>query len=96
MSAIIFTNEDNKVTLTHFKPEQLSEDRKSKGYKIDNIPDKPETDRGEKAVKYYNPDTEEIYYKIEERPLTQEEKREENEESLDDLWQSHLESEGLI
>ena len=93
----VFTDSQNRVTLKHNKPEKLSDVQKEQGYEVnrEDIPDKPETDKGEKAVLYY---TEEggFWYKTIERELTEAERLEEVEEGIDLLLELELEKEGLI
>lgn len=54
---------DNKYEITYinFKPENLSDDEKSKGIFVDNIPD-PEFKENQMFNIYYNPTTKEIWY----------------------------------
>jgi len=93
----VFWDNENRITLIHNAPEKLSEKAKEQGLEV-NSNDIPDTEQrhGQKAVRYIDPDTGDMWVEYRDRPLNEEEKIQEVEENLDDLWESHLESEGLI
>ena len=64
----------DKVTVIHYKPDQLSAEQKKAIILIENeaLP-KAENLTGKNAVLYVNPQTKELWYEYEDRPLTQEE-----------------------
>jgi len=93
----VFWDDQNRITLIHNAPEKLSDDVKEQGLEVnsDDIPEK-ENRYGQRAVRYIDPDTGDMWVEYEDRPLNEEERAEELEKSIDDLWESHLESEELI
>lgn len=99
---MIFTDENNRIKMIHYKPEKLSEERQSEGYEVEEIPEKPSTDRGERAIAYYDEDKEEVYYEIEKRKLSREEKRDQYLETLakittgDKIRADELSSENIV
>ena len=75
-----------RVSLTHFMPddpkEGLPDDVKAKGITVKELPEPPEPQRGKSAVLYCNPMTSEVWYEVEDRPLTADEQREQKNEEL--------------
>jgi len=61
---LVFINGNDKVTLIHYKPELLSEERKAEGYEVEIIPERPTTAENEKAIRYFNKENNEVYWKI--------------------------------
>ena len=68
----------NVVYQVHFKPELLSEKRKSKGYKVKEIPEEPDIKKNERLVTLYDKEKGEVYYKVEEIEIENDEPEEEN------------------
>jgi len=74
----VFTDDKDRVTLRHNKPEQLNQKMKDAGYDVgdNDIPEKPKKAKGEKVVLYYT-EKDGFWYKTETRELTTEEKLDE-------------------
>jgi hypothetical protein len=66
------------------------------GVVVQNEPVKPNRKRGISNVLYVNPKTGEYWYEEVERPLTQEEMLEEQNEKLDLITMALLEQEGIL
>ena len=66
------------------------------GVIVQNEPVKPKRKRGISHVLYANPKTGEYWYEDVERPLTQEEMLEEQNEKLDLIMMAQLEREGIL
>ena len=62
-----------RVTTIHYQPDKLTKERQSQGITADTLPDRPAVKRGEAAALYCNPETGEVWYEVEARPLTPEE-----------------------
>lgn len=60
MIFIMYDN-DNLVTLIHYKPELLLEETLNKGIFVDEIPEPVEQENRNPVLKY-NPENEELYY----------------------------------
>ena len=71
----VFWDNENRITLIHNAPEKLSEEVKEQGLEVnsDDIPEK-ENRYGQRAVRYIDPDTGDMWVEYEDRPLTPEEK----------------------
>lgn len=88
--AMVFYNEENQVTLTHYMPEQLPEEMKAQGVEVGEIPEPEERER-KMPVLYINPDTKELWYEYVDRPLTEEERMQEMEQILADMLLDQME-----
>jgi hypothetical protein len=68
-----------KVSLIHFMPddpnEGLADDVKAGGITVAELPEPPDPQDGKTAVLYCNPMTSEVWYELENRPLTADEQR---------------------
>ncbi|MBA7465932.1 hypothetical protein ES707_01104 [subsurface metagenome] len=64
----------NRVGVIHYKPERLTAEQKAKAILIENdaLP-KVDILPAKSAILYLNPQTKELWYEYEDRPLTQEE-----------------------
>ncbi|MEJ8546686.1 hypothetical protein [Brevibacillus borstelensis] len=89
-----------RVTLIHYMPddpkEGLPEEVKRHGIRVNEIPEKPEAVRAKSAVLYVNPETADLWYEMVDRPLTQEEILQQQNEKIDLLLMNQLESEGIL
>ena len=83
--AIVFHNEEYKVDLIHYKSEKLSEERRSQGIEVDDIPAQPESKIGKSHHLYINPETKEMWYEEVERELTDAEKLQVQESEVNQL-----------
>lgn len=68
---LVFINENDRVVLIHHKPELLSDERKAEGYEVESIPERPQTAEDERAVRYFNKENNEVYWKIETVEVTE-------------------------
>lgn len=73
-----------KVTLIHYQPDLLDEERRAEGIEVENIPEK-ENLKGKTALPYINPETAEFWYEYIDRPLTSEEVAEEYQNEVDSI-----------
>lgn len=103
MPLILFEQESEnrgRVFLIHNMPDDpvhgLPDEVKKTGIHVDYVPEPPEPQRGKRAVLYCNPSTKELWYEMEDRPLTMEELLEEQNEKLDLLMMAFLEQEGIL
>jgi len=60
-----------RVRTVHWKPEKLSEESKAKFTFVDSIPEEPGYVKGKKNVLFINPQTKELWYEQQDRPLNQ-------------------------
>ena len=66
------TDDKHKIAMHHPDPSKLTDKQKKGGYLVDSLPVK-EQKLGKSAVRYYNPNTKEVYVEYNDRPLSQEE-----------------------
>jgi hypothetical protein len=69
---------------------------KTDGVEVDSQLEQPAPKRGISYIYYVNPKTKEQWYEEVERPLTQEEMLEEQNEKLDLIMMAQLEQEGIL
>ena len=67
-----FTDDKHRITMHHSNPDKLTDKQKNGGYLVESLPQK-EQKLGKSAVRYYNPNTGEIWVEYADRPLTPEE-----------------------
>lgn len=73
-----------KVNLIHNAPEQLSTEELAKGLQVETMPPKPtKVPVGTNVVLYINPETKEMWYEFESRPLNQYEQIQEIQQKLE-------------
>jgi hypothetical protein len=103
MPLLLFEKETDtkaRVVLVHYMPddpkEGLPEDVRAQGIMVDNLPELPLPQRGKTPVLYCNPQTLEVWYELVDRPLTQEEMIQEQNEKIDLLIRMQFEKEGVI
>jgi len=79
----VFWDNQNRITLIHNAPEKLSDDVKEQGLEVnsDDIPEK-ENRYGQRAVRYIDPDTGDMWVEYEDRPLNEEERAEKLENTM--------------
>lgn len=65
-------NGETPIMLIHYKPELLPNDILDTGTLVNEIPNEPIEDR-KNASLFINTETQEVYYKLTDRPLTKEE-----------------------
>ena len=81
MAKALFYNEISStrasVISIHNQPDLLSEEKKNQTFMIDDadLPDKPTLNAGETCNLFFNPETGELWYEVQERPLTDEEEK---------------------
>lgn len=74
-----------KVSVIHYSPEKLTEEEKTDGILVENIPNKPNDIFGKSLTLFINPVTKEMWYEYEDRPLTDSEKIEQLQSVVDQL-----------
>ena len=79
----VFWDDENRITLIHNAPEKLNEEVKEQGLEV-NSNDIPDTEQrhGQKAVRYIDPDTGDMWVEYKDRPLNEEERAEKLENTM--------------
>ena len=75
------TDDKHRITMHHTNPDKLTDKQKNGGYLVESLPQK-EQKLGKSAVRYYNPQTNEIWVEYNDRPLSQEEMETEEAKAL--------------
>ena len=75
------TDDKHRITMHHSDPSKLTSEQKKGGYLVDSLPMK-EQKLGKSAVRYYNPNTQEIWVEYHDRPLSPEEMETEEAKAL--------------
>ena len=70
----LFHDGSGRVYRTHYKPERLPEEEREKAFLVEQLPPEPDPQFGKASVLYVNPDTGDVWWEMENRPLTLEEK----------------------
>lgn len=88
MSKLLFIEKETdtraKITAIHSQPNLLPQNKKSNGIYIENMPEKPNTSRGQRALPYVNPQTREVWYEVVDKELSTEEQLLERMEKIED------------
>jgi len=87
MTKVLFytkeTETKGRCYAVHNQPHLLTEEQKKQGDEVSDVPEKPQTNRGESAVRYVNPQTGKVWHEVVTRPLNDEEKKDEKMENLE-------------
>ena len=75
------TDDKHRIVMHHPDLSKLTDKQKNGGYLVDSLPVK-EQKLGKSAVRYYNPNTKEVYVEYNDRPLTPEEMETEEAKAL--------------
>jgi len=89
MTKILFYTKETETRgrchAIHNQPHLLTEEQKKQGIEVENVPEKPQTGRGEMAVRYVNLKTGRVWHKKVERKLNETERMEILEEKIDQI-----------